>query len=54
MFGKTSDSQEEKRIFEIFGTGHTIYCDMGVDRRYIGTFQIENGQFIGHVFERIN
>lgn len=44
----------EERDFEIFGTGNTIYCDMGVDRKYIGTYQIHGGQLGWHVFERIN
>ena len=25
------------RYFEVFGTGHSIYYDMGIDRKYINT-----------------
>jgi hypothetical protein len=45
---------EEYRDFELFGTGHEIYYDMGVERKYIGTYQLNNGEFVGHIFERIN
>lgn len=43
----------EERSFEVFGTGHPMHCDMGVDRKYIGTFQIRGGELVFHVFERI-
>ena len=45
---------KEERYFEMFGTGHPIYCDMGIDRRFISTIQLMDGQFVYHVFERIN
>lgn len=49
------EAEEEDRVFEIFGTGHDIRYDMGVDREFVGTFQITNGKlFVGHVFERRN
>lgn len=35
---------------EIHGTGHPIDGDPG---KYIGTFQAENGFFVGHVFEKV-
>lgn len=41
-----------KRYFEIYGTGMGIYCDMGIDRKYIGTFQLNSGALVFHVFER--
>lgn len=44
----------EPRIIEIFGTGQDIHEDMGVERKYIGTFQTNEGSFVGHVFERTN
>lgn len=44
----------EERYFELFGTGHDIPCDMGVERKYVGTYQYQKGEFVGHVFERIN
>lgn len=42
----------EERCFEVFGTGHTVHCDMGIDRKYIGTFQLHNGGLVFHLFER--
>lgn len=46
-----SNSAEE-RLIEIFGTGHPIYEDMGVQRNYIGTAQQHGGALVWHVFER--
>lgn len=43
----------EERCFEIFGTGHNIYCDMGIDRKFIGTFQMQSGKLVFHLFERL-
>lgn len=48
------ENEKESRIFELFTTGQAIYYDMGIERKYIGTYQYQNGAFIGHVFERIN
>jgi hypothetical protein len=48
------DKKEEQRYLEVFGTGNPVGYDMGVVRKYIGTFQLGEGSFIGHVFERIN
>jgi hypothetical protein len=48
------ENHTEERFFEIVGTGETLYTDMGVERKYIGTFQLHNGSYVGHVFERIN
>ena len=42
----------ESRYFEIFGTGQLIHEDMGVERRYIATFQ--QPPYVWHVFERLN
>ena len=42
------------RYFELFGTGHPVPCDMGINRRYIGTFQLSGGALVFHLFERIN
>ena len=44
----------EPRIFEVFGTGHDIPIDMGIERKYIGTAIIYSGTLIFHVYERIN
>ncbi len=39
------------RKFRILGTGHVV--PQTEPLKYIGTFQLLNGQFIGHVFEEI-
>lgn len=49
-----TQSEIEKRYFELFGTGNNIPVCMGVNRKYIGTYQYQKGEFVGHVFERIN
>ena len=46
------NQEKETQHFEIFGTGHPVYCDMGVDRKYIGTYQLSNGALVFHVFDR--
>ncbi len=43
--------RKETRFIEIFGTGHSINCDMGVSRNYISTFQLYDGELVFHVFE---
>jgi hypothetical protein len=47
------DAEKEERNFELLGTGHEISFDMGIERKYIGTYQYQNGEFVGHIFERI-
>ena len=44
----------EERIIEIFGTGHPVHCDMGVERKYIATYQLSGGNYIFHAFERLS
>ena len=39
---------KEERSIRIAGTGHPILEKLS---RYIGTFQLREGSFIGHVFE---
>lgn len=41
----------ETRYIEVYGTGQAIHEDMGVERRYVGTFQ--QPPFVWHVFERL-
>ena len=48
------DEQTEERHFEVYGTGHPVYCDMGIERKYIATAQTDVGGYVWHVFERIN
>lgn len=46
--------EKEERCFEMFGTGSEIHGDMGIYRKFIGTFQINEGSLVFHVFEWIN
>ena len=46
-----TENEIEERWFELFGSGQEIKWDIGVDRKYIGTYQYGNGAFVGHVFE---
>lgn len=48
------ENEIELRTFEYFGTGHNVYCDMGIERKYINTFQIDNGNLVFHLFERLD
>lgn len=46
-------NEYEKRTFYIYGTGHQIAkCDER-DLKYLGTYQLFNGTFVGHLFEKI-
>lgn len=47
------NAEKEERHFEVFATGENIHCDMGIERKYINTFQIADGILIYHLFERI-
>ena len=38
----------EKRFFRLSGTGHPITESI---KSFIGTFQLYNGTFVGHLFE---
>ena len=42
------DAKLEMRRFRFAGTGHTIEEN---NLKYIGTFQLQNGAFVGHLFE---
>jgi hypothetical protein len=41
----------EKRFFEVFGTGH-IVPNHG-NRKYISTVQMDAGNYVFHIFERL-
>jgi len=49
-----AENKLETRTIETFDTGHPMHVDMGVDRAYIGTYQLHGGALVFHVFERIN
>jgi len=44
------EAEKEAVNFEVFGTGHEIGYDMGIDRKYIGTYFLDNG-LVFHLFE---
>lgn len=44
------DSPKEKRQFRVIGTGNPIDYTTG-PMSHLGTFQLANGNFVGHVFE---
>jgi len=45
----------EQREFEIFGTGNPYYDNshFGKEHKFIGTFQLPNFGFVGHLFELV-
>lgn len=45
------EEEPEYRFFEIVGTGHEIR--ELEKKKYIGTFQLSGGLFVGHLFESI-
>ena len=45
---------KEEETFEIYGTGDIVTYDMGIDRKYIGTFLSEDDNFVWHLFHRNN
>lgn len=46
----TEIEEKETRNFAIVGTGHAMEDG---DMKYIGTFQLFDGGFVGHVFEKL-
>jgi hypothetical protein len=42
----------EQRWFEVFGTGHSMRLDMGVERRHLGS-GFSRGGYVWHIYERI-
>lgn len=42
---------KETEMFEIYGTGHEIHYDMGIDREYVGTWQEQGGLLVWHLFK---
>jgi len=47
------ESSREPRRFKLFGTGHTVENEEGFELEYIGTYQYQKGEFVGHIFEVI-
>ena len=48
----TAEEKTEEREFRIIGTGHDISDNLKT-LKYIGTFQLKEGSFIGHLFEKV-
>ena len=46
-----SETEKETRSFRLSGTGHPLGEDYLRIINYIGTFQIENGALVFHLFE---
>lgn len=46
-----TDAPDESRVIETFGTGHHMRAGMGVERSYVGTYQLRGGSFVYHVYE---
>lgn len=46
-----SETKKETRYFRLAGTGHSLGEDYLRIINYIGTFQIENGALVFHLFE---
>lgn len=47
-------AEKEFRKFEVVGTGHELRdLNRSADRKYIGTFQLYGGGFVGHLFELV-
>jgi len=53
IWAEVDDKEKvEERVFEVFGTGHPIHVDMGIERKFIGTVLLDNGALVFHVYER--
>ena len=42
------ENKKVKRVFHIFGTGH---CVPNADRKFVGTYLLQGGVLVFHVFE---
>lgn len=49
-----TDNEQEERTFVLYGTGNPIENYYLVPLNYIGTYQYNGGNFVGHVFEFCN
>ena len=45
------EKPNENRYFQIYGTGQTLRDAKYGGRKYVGTFQMNNGEYVGHLFE---
>ena len=45
------EAKTEMRLFRIYGTGHIVNKSIIVRKNYIGSYQLQGGCLIFHVFE---
>lgn len=45
--------EKEDRNFEVFGTGHKMPLVQNIIRNYISTYQLQGGNLVFHLFERV-
>lgn len=52
----TETDEKEEREFEFYGTGNPFYegQHFGKELIFIGTVQLQDGLFVGHLFELVN
>ena len=48
-----TDKPSVDRTIEMFGTGYEMRCDMGIERQYIGSYQLIGGALVFHVYENL-
>jgi len=46
-------AEKENVVIKTFGTGHPLSNEETTDIEFIGTYQLNGGNFIGHVFQVI-
>ena len=49
-----TEAEREEVLLTTFGTGHPINEDEISNTKFIGTYQLEDGAFVGHVFKQLN
>ena len=49
----TEEERTEMRRIDIYGTGHPMDRNPEFGSSYIGTFQVRDGDFVFHVYERV-
>lgn len=49
-----TESSTLEHTFEVFGTGHEMYVDMGIERNHIGSLMMHDGALVFHVYHRTN
>jgi len=49
-----AEPRKEDRLFEVYMTGDEIREDMGISRVYLHTLLLKGGNFVVHVYERLN